>query len=176
MGKQSQTIEAKTKQDIDKTIDALEAHIRGTSDEQEKKGASRTTSRGDGGTRNTARTSHMSRRYTDPGYQFRQRMVWTTVLLLGLGIFGMWGWHMYSVFYDVSRGKIGKETPFSSVDEYFSEAMNIAGNGDEDISLPTATTTPQTEPDSKEQAITSLDSLISKLEGTYATSTVTSTP
>jgi hypothetical protein len=172
MGKQSQTIEAKTKQDIDQTIDALEAHIRGASNEQR---GQHTTQSGGGKKKNT-RASHTAPRYTDPGYQFRQRMVWATVLILGLGIFGMWGWHMYSVFYDVGRGKIGKETPFTSVDEYFSEAMRITGNGDEEIILPTASSTAEKTPDKQETAVTTLDSLISKLEGTYSTSTVTSTP
>lgn len=106
--------------------------------------------------------------YDDAGYQFRQRMVWTTVLFLGVSVFGMWGWHMRTVVYDAARGSLGQSTPLDTAGAHFDEAMLIAGaREDNDTILPIQTTTTIAEETPEEDTsppTSTLDDLISTLQ------------
>ena len=142
--------------DIEKTIDALEQTIHMSTHTSGKK------------------TSNIPR-YNDSRYQFRQRMVWSTVIFLGIGIFGMWGWHMRTVFYDAAKGTLGKTTPFDTAGQQFDEAMKIAGAQDNtDIPSPIPSSTVQallTEEEEADNAIptSTIDTLISTLKKQHTT-------
>ncbi len=118
--------------------------------------------------------------YDDRGYQFRQRMVWSTVIFLGIGIFGMWGWHMRTVFYDASKGTLGKLTPFDTAGAQFEEAMLMAGANEELEIAPGASSTIDKilyEVESEETPTsTTIDELITSLQAKAATTTPTTTP
>ncbi len=154
------------KKNIDETIDVLEATIR-----QKRKSA------------NKQHTSPIPM-YDDKDYQFRQRMVWATVVFIGIGIFGMWGWHMKTVFYDAARGAIGKSNPLDTAGEHFDEAMLMAGAGTEQkedtlTDKKTSSTLSQmpvediqkSAEDEEETSTSTLDKLISTLQAGIQTST-----
>lgn len=117
--------------------------------------------------------------YDDHGYRFRQRMVWSTVIFLGIGIFGMWGWHMKTIIYDASKGTLGKDTPFDTAGEQFNEAMKIAGAHEETDILPGTSSTQEhilieeTTTTTEQAATSTIDELITTLQTKATTSTST---
>lgn len=171
--KKNKSIEAKTKKAIDTTIDTLEATIRN----QKKKSIQQ----------------HHTPIYNDSQYRFRKNMVLVTVAIIGIGVFGMWGWHMRTVLYDANRGSLGIETPLDSVGKYFNEAMLISGKNDTNTMplLPTTSSVNITTDISssseqistikeentieKKEATSTLDAIINSLQSELTSSTVTTT-
>jgi hypothetical protein len=159
----------KLKKNIGETIDVLEATIRKEKTPQKKQ--------------------LNIPMYDDSGYIFRQRMVWSTVILIGICIFGLWGWNMRTVFYDAEHGSLGKDTPLDSAGAYFNEAMLIAGKNDVDDTLTPTKATSTIENTINEtvlneniteevltDASSTLDTLIDTLQtGLITSSTVTTT-
>ncbi|KKT24753.1 MAG: hypothetical protein UW10_C0020G0006 [Candidatus Magasanikbacteria bacterium GW2011_GWA2_43_9] len=118
---QSKTIQGRLKEDIDSTIDALEASIRGSGDAMEEPYNSERKKTRDPRERVAADYA---------GHAQKQRIVWISVGFITLTIFGMWGWNMRTVFYDAANGKYAVETPLNTVGEHFAKAMQIAGAQD----------------------------------------------
>jgi len=117
-------MQGRLKQDIDQTIDALEASIRGGENATGKNHAS-----SDGRQKNRVHpATRIAQDYQ--GHVVKQRIIWVSVGAIVLAIMGMWGWNMRTVFYDASRGKYDVVTPLNSVGTYFNEAMQIAGKQD----------------------------------------------
>ncbi|PIR03321.1 MAG: hypothetical protein COV60_01000 [Candidatus Magasanikbacteria bacterium CG11_big_fil_rev_8_21_14_0_20_43_7] len=134
--KKKNTVKTNTQQHIDQTIDALEASIHtGTGNDKKKD----TPRQPHSDQKRNAPSIHIPK-YNDRGYIFRQRLVLVTVLCIGLGVFGLWGWHIKTVIYDAGHGNLGGKTPLSSVGEQFSEAMLMAGARKEEPLLPPGTT------------------------------------
>ncbi|OIO19031.1 MAG: hypothetical protein CO029_04035 [Candidatus Magasanikbacteria bacterium CG_4_9_14_0_2_um_filter_41_10] len=117
----AKTIEGRLKQDIDNTIDALEASIRGNETHINEHGKTGRRKRIDPRDR-------IAQDYANHAY--KQRIVWTSVGFITISIMSMWGWNMRTVFYDASNGKYAVETPLSTVGARFTEAMQIAGAKD----------------------------------------------
>ena len=170
------TIEGRLKEDIDSTIDALEASIRGSGNDTSRHGRA-------SGRKKIDPRDRIAQDYANHAY--KQRIVWTSVGFIAIAIMGMWGWNMRTVFYDASNGKYAVDTPLGNVGERFTEAMQIAGAKDAQaeesesirtasdvlkdvVAAATTTSTPEASPPS------TLDTLANTLS-THVSSTPTST-